>query len=92
MQEVLGSPEQQQHQQKVIYVSVFEKHKCNKCGRKFHKVEQLMQHQQLAHEQSLYICNQCNMSFEGMEQMRDHAKKFHSYHKRTKEKRTTRQL
>jgi ribosomal protein L34E len=75
-------------------MSVFEKHKCDKCGRKFRKVEQLMQHQQVAHEQSLYICNQCNMSFEGMERMRDHAKKFHSYHhhKRTKEKRTTRQL
>jgi hypothetical protein len=41
-----------------------------------------MQHQQLAHEQSLYVCNQCNASFEGMEQMRDHAKKFHTYHKR----------
>jgi DNA-directed RNA polymerase subunit RPC12/RpoP len=40
----------------------------------------LMQHQQLVHEQSLYVCNRCNASFEGMEQMRDHAKKFHSYH------------
>jgi ribosomal protein L34E len=45
-----------------------------------------MQHQQLAHEQSLYVCNQCNASFEGMEQMRDHAKKFHTYHKRVSEK------
>jgi DNA-directed RNA polymerase subunit RPC12/RpoP len=61
---------------------LFEKHKCDKCGRKFRKIEDLMQHQQLAHEQSLYVCNQCSTSFEGMEQMRDHAKKFHSYRKK----------
>ena len=61
---------------------LFEKHKCDKCGRKFRKVEDLMQHQQLAHERSLYVCNQCSTSFEGMEQMRDHAKKFHSYRKK----------
>lgn len=85
MQEVLGSSEQQPQQ---YVICMFEKHKCEKCGCKFRKVEELMQHQQVAHEQSLYICNQCNMSFEGMEQMRDHAKKFHSYHKRIKEKRT----
>ena len=65
---------------------MFERHRCDNCGRKFRKVEELMQHQQLAHEQSLYVCNQCNASFEGMEQMRDHAKKFHTYHKRVSEK------
>ena len=59
---------------------MFERHKCDNCGRKFRKIEELMQHQQLMHEQSLYVCNRCNASFEGMEQMRDHAKKFHSYH------------
>lgn len=40
-----------------------------------------MQHEQVAHEQKLYLCNECNLGFEGMEQMRDHAKKFHSYNK-----------
>ena len=65
---------------------MIERHKCDNCGRKFRKIEELMQHQQLVHEQSLYVCNRCNASFEGMEQMRDHAKKFHSYHKRVSEK------
>ena len=46
-----------------------------------------MQHQQVAHEQKLYMCNECNAGFEGMEQMRDHAKKFHSYNKMKEEKR-----
>ncbi|HJS68817.1 MAG TPA: C2H2-type zinc finger protein [Nitrososphaera sp.] len=64
---------------------VFKKHECETCGRKFRKVEELMQHQQVAHEPRLYMCNECNMGFEGMEQMRDHAKKFHSYN-RMKEK------
>jgi predicted nucleic acid-binding Zn-ribbon protein len=51
---------------------MFERHRCDNCGRKFRKIEELMQHQ-------------CNASFEGMEQMRDHAKKFHTYHKRVSE-------
>jgi hypothetical protein len=45
-----------------------------------------MQHEQVAHEQKLYMCNECNLGFEGMEQMRDHAKKFHSYNKMKEEK------
>jgi DNA-directed RNA polymerase subunit RPC12/RpoP len=57
---------------------------CPVCEKKFQKVEQLMQHQQLAHENKLYECRQCKASFEGMEQMRDHAKKFHSYTKKKK--------
>ena len=60
---------------------MFEKYECNKCGSKFRKVEELMQHQQVAHEERLYLCSECKMGFEGMEQMRDHAKKFHSYNK-----------
>jgi len=66
----------------IVYTGLFEKHKCDKCGTKYRKIEELMQHQQIAHEASLYVCNQCQASFEGMEQMRDHAKKFHSYRKR----------
>lgn len=61
---------------------MFERHKCDKCSSKYRKIEELMHHQQLAHEQSLYVCNKCKASFEGMEQMRDHAKKFHSYRKK----------
>jgi predicted nucleic acid-binding Zn ribbon protein len=64
---------------------MFKKYECETCGSKFRKVEELMQHQQIAHERRLYTCNECNMNFEGMEQMRDHAKKFHSYN-RMKEK------
>ena len=60
---------------------MFEKLSCDKCGRKFRKVEELMMHKQIAHENKLYMCNECNMGFEGMEQMRDHAKKFHSYNR-----------
>lgn len=60
---------------------MFKKHECEKCGSKFGKIEELMQHQQTAHERRLYMCSECHASFEGMEQMRDHAKKFHSYNK-----------
>jgi hypothetical protein len=60
---------------------LFKKHECETCGRKFRKIEELMQHQQVAHEQRMYMCNECNEGFWGMEQMRDHAKKFHSYNK-----------
>lgn len=61
-------------------------HACEKCGRKFGKVEKLMHHQQLAHESRLYECKECGMGFEGMEQMRDHARKNHSYHRQLDER------
>jgi uncharacterized C2H2 Zn-finger protein len=60
---------------------MFKKHECETCGSKFRKVEELMQHQQVAHGQKFYMCRECNTGFEGMEQVRDHAKKFHSYNK-----------
>ena len=63
----------------------FKKHQCEKCGKKFRRVEEFMKHQQVAHEQALYFCRDCDRGFEGMEQMLDHAKKFHSYN-RMKEK------
>ena len=54
--------------------------KCLKCGRKFRKVEELMQHEQVVHGKDLlYECKKCGVGFSGMEQMRDHIKKFHSY-------------
>ena len=56
-------------------------HECDRCGKKYRKVEELMQHQQLAHESRMYECEQCGMGFEGMEQMREHAKRNHSYNR-----------
>lgn len=82
MQEVLGQPEQRE----AVGMDFFKKHECKACDKKFRKIEELMQHQQVAHEQRLYMCRECNMGFEGMEQMRDHAKKFHSYNKMKEEK------
>jgi predicted nucleic acid-binding Zn ribbon protein len=66
---------------------IFKSHTCEKCGKKFHKVEELMQHQQVTHESRLYECKECGMGFEGMEQMRDHAKRSHSYNKAIDERR-----
>jgi uncharacterized C2H2 Zn-finger protein len=61
---------------------LFKKHICERCGKKFRKMEEMMQHIELIHGKGLlYDCKMCNVSFEGMEQMRDHIKKFHSYNK-----------
>lgn len=65
---------------------LFKNHECDKCGKKFRKIEELMQHQQVAHERRLYECKECGMGFEGMEQMRDHAKRNHSYNKQLDER------
>ena len=63
-------------------MGLFKKHICERCGRKFRKMEEIMQHTELIHGKDLlYDCKKCNLSFEGMEQMRDHIKKFHSYNK-----------
>jgi predicted nucleic acid-binding Zn ribbon protein len=61
-------------------------HECDRCGKKYRKVEELMQHQQLAHESRLYECRECGMGFEGMEQMRDHARRSHSYNRVVEER------
>jgi predicted nucleic acid-binding Zn ribbon protein len=65
---------------------IFKRHECEKCGKKFRMVEELMHHQLIAHESRLYTCEKCGMGFEGMEQMRDHARKFHSYNKQVDER------
>jgi hypothetical protein len=63
-------------------IGLFKKNIRETCGRKFRKIEEMMQHTQVIHGKALlYDCKNCNMSFEGMEQMRDHIKKFHSYNK-----------
>jgi KRAB domain-containing zinc finger protein len=62
------------------------RNKCNKCGKRFHKIEELMQHTQVLHGKDIfYQCRKCNVSFQGMEQMRDHARKFHTYNKINRE-------
>jgi DNA-directed RNA polymerase subunit RPC12/RpoP len=66
-------------------MDLFKNHSCEICSRRFRKIEELMQHQQVAHEQRLYVCSKCKAGFEGMEQMRDHVKKFHSYNKMKEE-------
>jgi transcriptional regulator NrdR family protein len=65
-----------------ILSSLIRRRRCDKCGRRFHKIEELMQHTQVVHGKgNRYHCKQCDVRFEGMEQMRDHARKFHSYNK-----------
>lgn len=65
---------------------IFKKHRCDRCGSTFRKVEELMQHKQIAHESRQYVCEKCGVGFDGMEQMRDHAKKFHSYNRAVEER------
>ena len=63
--------------------------RCDKCKKKFHKAEELMQHKQIIHGKDLpYHCKRCKISFGGMEQMRDHLRKFHSYKKSRPNKKT----
>lgn len=58
------------------------KYSCNTCDTQFKKIEELMQHEQIHHQDNKsYNCTKCKKSFDGMEQMRDHIKKFHSYNK-----------
>ena len=68
-------------------LDLLKKHICETCGKKFRKIEELMQHEQVIHGKDLlYQCKQCNVGFTGMEQMRDHAKKYHSYNKMKEKK------
>jgi len=58
----------------------FKRHVCRACNRRFRKIEEMMQHSQVAHAESLtYHCNACNLVFQGMQEMRDHIRKSHSY-------------
>jgi hypothetical protein len=66
---------------------MFKKYECETCRKKFRKIEEKMQHEQVIHGKDLpYECKRCCLSFTGMEQMRDHAKKCHSYNKIKEEK------
>ena len=64
----------------IFFEKVFKRYECKICKKKFRKIEESMQHQQVIHGTGRsYTCNKCNLSFDGMEQMRDHIKKTHSY-------------
>lgn len=62
---------------------LFKKHTCEKCGKKFKQQEELMQHEQVSHNSSLYDCKQCNLYFSSMEEMRTHLQRAHSYKGKT---------
>ena len=55
---------------------------CEKCGKRFSKIENYMQHFQIVHEDAMYECKQCNIKISGMEQMRKHVRANHRYSKR----------
>ena len=58
----------------------FKKFSCDMCDLKFHKQEELMQHQQVVHFKDLpYDCKECNEYFSSMEEMRTHLQRKHSY-------------
>ncbi|MGI0088080.1 MAG: C2H2-type zinc finger protein [Nitrosotalea sp.] len=62
-----------------IKMRLFKKHKCEKCGRRFGQQEELMHHEQIAHDVSMYDCKECNLYFPSMEAMRTHLQRMHSY-------------
>ncbi|MFQ5940855.1 MAG: C2H2-type zinc finger protein [Nitrososphaerales archaeon] len=59
------------------------RHKCDLCKRRFGRVEELMQHQQVIHgKESLYECGTCSMKFTNGEDLKAHAKRYHAYKKK----------
>lgn len=62
-----------------IEMHLFKKFKCEKCDRKFSQQEELMHHEQIAHDASMYDCKECNLYFPSMEAMRTHLQRTHSY-------------
>jgi len=58
---------------------LFKKHTCDKCGKKFKQLEELMQHEQVMHDDSHYDCKECKLYFSSMKAMRTHIQRFHSY-------------
>jgi DNA-directed RNA polymerase subunit RPC12/RpoP len=61
----------------------FKKHKCQKCGKKFGQQEELMHHEQIVHDNTMYDCKKCNLYFSSMEEMRTHLQRAHKYSGRT---------
>ncbi|MDE1765459.1 MAG: C2H2-type zinc finger protein [Thaumarchaeota archaeon] len=58
---------------------IFKRHKCQKCGRKFGQQEELMHHEQISHDGTMYDCKECNLYFSSMEEMRTHLQRAHRY-------------
>ena len=64
-------------------LNLWKKFACPLCNKRFRKIEDSMQHEQVMHGTGkCYICNSCNLKFFGMQQMRDHIKKNHQYNKK----------
>ena len=73
-------------------INFLKKFDCPICNKRFRKIEESMQHEQVIHGSSkYYTCNSCNLKFLGMEQMRDHIKKKHQYKKDKKIKNLNKQ-
>jgi len=78
MQKMLGCTKREPQ----IRMIFFKKNQCRVCDKKFSKLEELMQHQQIIHGKDLpYDCKECNKFFSSMEEMRTHLQKYHSYKK-----------
>jgi len=78
MQKMLGCTKREPQ----IRMIFFKKNQCKVCDKKFSKLEELMQHQQIIHGKDLpYDCKECNKFFSSMEEMRTHLQKHHSYKK-----------
>ena len=66
-------------------INIWKKFHCPICNKRFRKIEELMQHEQVIHGSGkCYTCNSCKLKFFGMEQMREHIKKNHQYKKNKK--------
>lgn len=63
---------------------LFKKHRCPVCDKKFRKVENLMHHRLLVHENSnSYDCSNCGKSFSDMDMLKAHIRKDHSFKKKS---------
>ena len=66
-------------------LNLWKKFDCPLCNKRFRKIEDSMQHEQVIHGTGkIYTCNNCNLKFFGMQQMRDHIKIKHQYNKNKK--------
>ncbi len=54
------------------------KYKCDACGTKFKKEEDLMQHAKQAHGKKDYQCKTCNMAFRSEQELMQHGKQAHN--------------
>ncbi len=60
----------------IFLINLWKKFHCPICNKRFRKIEESMQHEQVIHGSGkCYTCNSCKLKFFGMEQMRDHIKK-----------------